>query len=267
MLCAMQLFFALVKQSFQRHLTYRTATIVGFMTNLFFGLVRVALMTGLYQVQTSVSGITLEEAITFAGLTQGLIAYLNIFGSYEVMSSVYTGEIGSDLLKPVNYFIFWLAQDIGRAMVYLPLRGVTMMGAYAVLFGIILPDTAGQWFAFCISLVFGLLVSFSWRFLVNLSAFWTPYAVGVGRFAFGISWVMSGFFLPLRFYPDWFAYLCYLTPFPTSVNTVTEIYLGLLSGWAVWQGIGIQVLWVVILTVIAQILLKAGLRRLVILGG
>ena len=121
--------------------------------------------------------------------------------------------------------------------------------------------------AFALSLILGLLVSFAWRFLVNLAAFWTPNAVGVGRFAFGITWVMSGFFMPLRFFPDWFVTLCHLTPFPAMVNTIIEVYLGVLTGPALLRALLGQALWVVILVVAGQLVLRAGVRRLVIQGG
>ena len=51
------------------------------------------------------------------------------------------------------------------------------------------------------------------------------------------------------------------------VNTVIEIYLGLLSGPALIQALLIQVMWALLLTVLGQIVLQAGVRRLVIQGG
>jgi ABC-2 type transport system permease protein len=118
-----------------------------------------------------------------------------------------------------------------------------------------------------VSLVLSWLVGFAWRFLVNLAAFWTPNAQGIGRFAFGMAWVLSGFIMPLRFYPDWFITLANFTPFPAMVNTVVEIYLGVLSGPQMVQALLTQLVWFFILTAVAQVVLKAGMRRLVIQGG
>ena len=263
----MRLFWELSKLSFQRYLTYRAAAMAGLLTNVFFGFLRAAVLVALYGTRQEVADISVQGAITYTGLTQAVIAYLSIFGWYEIMRSVYNGEVASDLLKPLKYFTFWLAQDVGRAIVNLFLRGLTIMLIYALVFEITLPANGGQWLAFVLSLILGLLVSFAWRFLVNLAAFWTPNAVGVGRFAFGITWVMSGFFMPLRFFPDWFVTLCHLTPFPAMVNTIIEVYLGVLTGPALlWALLG-QALWVVILVVAGQLVLQAGVHRLVIQGG
>jgi len=263
----MRLFWELIKLAFQRQLTYRAANLAGLATNFFFGFLRASVMIALYRSEQQVAGITLRQAITYTGLTQATIAFLSLFGWWDVMTSVYSGDIASDLLKPLNYYTFWLAQDVGRAAASIIVRGITIMIAYALFFDITLPKTAGQWLALLVALGFSLLVSFSWRFLINLAAFWTPDARGIGRLAFGTSWFLSGFMMPLRFFPDWFVRLCHLTPFPSMINTVVEVYLGTLHGTALWRALAVQVAWAAALFVVGQVALRMGVRRLVIQGG
>ncbi|MFL7794583.1 MAG: ABC transporter permease [Anaerolineae bacterium] len=263
----MRLFYELVKTSFHQQLTYRTANLAGLVTNFFFGLLRAAILIALYGTTQDVAGLSIQDAVTYTGLTQAVIAFLSFFGWWEVMQSVYSGDISSDLLKPMRYYTFWLAKDLGRALATFLVRGVTIMVAYALVFDITFPKSAGLWLAVSVALVLSTMISFSWRFLVNLSAFWTPDARGVGRFAFILSWFMSGFLMPLRFFPDWFVRLCHLTPFPATVNTVIEVYLGVLTGPEIVRALGFQLLWFLILFIACQLVLRAGVRRLVIQGG
>jgi ABC-2 type transport system permease protein len=263
----MRLFWELVKLAFQRQLTYRAATLAGLATNLFFGLLRASVLIALYGTQREVAGISLDGAITYTGITQAVIAYLSFFSWSEVMHSVYSGDIASDLLKPMRYFSFWLAQDLGRALANFMTRGLTIMVAYALFFGITLPGNGAQWLALGAALALGWLVSFAWRFLINLSAFWTPNATGVIRLGFILSWFFSGFLMPLRFFPAWFVRLAYLTPFPHIVNTIVEVYLGVVTGPALLGALLGQLLWVFILVGASQVVLRAGVRRLVIQGG
>ena len=237
------------------------------MTNLFFGLLRASVMAALYGARQSVASMSLQDAITFTGLTQACIAFLSLFSWFEIIYSVNNGQVGSDLLKPMNYFSFWMAQDLGRALVNLGLRGLTIMVFYAIVFDITTPQSPMQWLALVASILLAWMVSFSWRFLINLSAFWVPNAVGLCRLFFALSWFLSGFLMPLRFFPDWFVRLCYLTPFPYMVNTVVEVYLGLLPGPQLAQALLNQAAWVVLLVAAGQIVLRAGVRRLVIQGG
>lgn len=263
----MRLFFELTKQSIHRHLTYRAATLAGLVTNFVFGLMRVAVLVALYGDAQEVEGITLSGIITYACLSQAVIAYLSMFGWYELMNSVYTGEVAADLLKPMNYFSYWMAQDLGRALVNLLLRGVLLMILFSFMLDLDTPQTALQWLALPMAIILSWLLSFSWRFLINLAAFWTPNAVGFGRFGFVLSWFFSGFLMPLRLFPEWTVKLANLTPFPHMLNSVVELYIGVLSGTELAQALLIQLSWALGLILVGQLMMKAAVRRLVILGG
>lgn len=263
----MRLIIELAKLSFQRQLTYRTATLAGLATNFFFGMLRVAVMIALFGTRGDVNGFSLRDAITFTGLTQSLIGFLSLFGWYDMMNSIYTGAVACDLLKPMGFFRYWLAQDLGRALAQLILRGFPMMAAYAVLIGISYPSGYDRWAVLVFSLILAWMLSFSWRFLVNLSGFWTPDARAIGRFGFVLLYFVTGFLMPLRFFPDWFVHLCDFTPFPHMVNTVIEVYLGVLKGPELTFALIKQLGWVILLIFACQLTMRAGVRRLVIQGG
>jgi len=263
----MKAFFATTQTSFRRQLTYRAANLSGLFTNLMFGFFRAAVLIALYGDQSSVNGLSIEGAITFSGLSQALIGFLSFFHWYELMHTVYEGQVGSDLLKPQNFFLYWLGIDTGRALGSLLIRSLPLFIVFAIFYDVIIPQTFAQWAAFFLSLGFAHLISFGWRFLVNLSAFWTPNALGIGRFAFGLSWTFSGFFMPLTLFPDWLAQFSRLTPFGAGVYIPFEIYLGLRQGDALWLGLAIQAFWVIALILLDHIVLRLGVRKLVIQGG
>lgn len=112
----------LARQSFRRHLTYRAAAFAGLLTNFFFGLLRVALYLALLHSADSAGSLTALDAITYTALTQGIITFLSIFGWYDLMYSVDTGQVASDLLKPLPLQLYWLAVDSGRAFAAFLLR-------------------------------------------------------------------------------------------------------------------------------------------------
>jgi ABC-2 type transport system permease protein len=143
----MRLFYELIKTSFHQQLTYRTANLAGLATNFFFGLLRAAILIALYGTAQKVAGLSLRDAVTYTGLTQAVIAFLSFFGWWEVMRSVYSGDISSDLLKPMRTYTFWLAKDLGRALACFLVRGVTIMAAYALAFDITLPTSVWHWLA------------------------------------------------------------------------------------------------------------------------
>jgi ABC-2 type transport system permease protein len=263
----MTLFLHLIRLSFKQQLAYRMALWAGLATNLFFGVLRAVLLIALYAGQGEVNGLSMGAALNYVGLTQSMIAYLTLFGSMDLMNTIYSGAIGADLLRPVSYFIFWMGRDFGRSLVNLLGRGVLFMLLYGLIFPITIPNRLDQWLTLVISLLLAWLVSFSWRYLVNLAAFWTPDARGILRIAFTFSQFLSGFVMPLRLLPDWFSALTQYTPFPSMVNTSVEIYLGTLNGDPLWQALWLQLVWFLVLAGLGQLVYRAGIRRLVVQGG
>ena len=264
---AISLFWHLVKLSFKQQLAYRLALWAGLATNLFFGILRAVLLIALYGGRSDVNGLTMNGAVTYVGLTQAMIAYLTIFGSFDLMNSIITGAIGTDLLKPVSFFVYWVGRDFGKSLVNLLGRGVLFILVYSLFYPMVIPNRLEQWVYLVVSLILAWLVSFSWRFLVNLAAFWSPDSRGILRIGFTLSQFLSGFLMPLRLLPDWFTNLVRLTPFPSMVDTSVQIYLGTLTGSQMWDALLLQLFWFLALAGGSQLVLRAGVRRLVIQGG
>lgn len=263
----MQVFWHIVRLAFRQQLTYRVAILAGMVTNLFFGLLRVALLMALYQGRGEVNSLDVSEAITFIALSQSLIAFLEVFGSFGLMDTVYTGSIGSDLIKPLNLFTLWLGRDFGRSLVNLIGRGALFALGFMLFYPLKLPPRLESWLALPSALILGWLTSFAWRFLVNLVAFWSPDGRAIGRGLFALSQFFSGFIIPLRILPDWFSRLAHYTPFPAMLNTPIEIYLGVIGGQEIIIALLYQVLWFGLLVLAGQGIYRLGIKRLVVQGG
>ncbi|MGD8605594.1 MAG: ABC-2 family transporter protein [Anaerolineales bacterium] len=263
----MRLFWEIAKLSFRRQINYRAAALAGVATNFFFGLLRAAVLLAFMGARNEAFGFDRQQVVTFTGLTQAVIAYLSFFNWTELIDTVYTGQVAGQLLKPMSFFYQWLARDAGRALAQALMRGLTLLGIYSLLFDLTFPSSWQQWLVVLIALSLAWLVSFSWRFLVSLTAFWSPNATGYLRFFFGLSWILSGFAFPLRFFPDWFQDLAYMTPFPALVNTPIELFLGQLPSSQWLPTLAYQIVWAGMLLLAGQLVLRAGIRRLVIQGG
>jgi ABC-2 type transport system permease protein len=254
--------------SFKQQTAYRVALWAGLFTNLFFGFLRVALIVALYQNQSSVNQVSVEASVTFVALSQGLIAFCSVFGDLELMRAISSGEIGAILLKPTSLFNYWLARDFGKSQLNLWGRGVLLVAIFGLFYSLVMPTSLAQWGFFGFSLFLGWLLSFAWRFIVNIAAFWLQDAMGWGRLAFILTQIFSGFFLPLRLLPDWFILFSRNTPFPYMITSPIEIFLGINNTWTgMISEIALQMLWLFVLYLIAQGLMRAGLRHLVIQGG
>ncbi len=261
--------FALARSAFQRQFAYRAANLAGLITNLFFGLLRAAVVIALFDARggAPVAGYGLRESVTFMGVAQALIGWVALWGWWDLLRSVKTGEIANDLQRPVDFFWYWAAQDFGRAISQLLMRGIPLLLAFGLAYPIVWPADAGQATLLGISLGLAWFGSFAWRFMFSLVAFWTTDAMGVARIAIFVQMFLAGFFLPITFFPDAVGGIIRLLPFAGMVNTPIEIFVNVARGPDALAAVALQTFWAAALYLGARLVLAAGIRRLTILGG
>ncbi|MBI3658898.1 ABC-2 family transporter protein [Candidatus Acetothermia bacterium] len=262
-------YLALFQKSFQRMTAYRGATIAGVLTNFFFGLLRAYVFIAVYQAsgRAYIGGYSLRDAVTYTALTQALIASINLWSWWEVLRLIRSGDITTDLTKPYHFFSSWLARDLGRAMFQLIFRGAPILIFFPLFFELTWPGSLLHWAFALLSILLAIMISFTWRFFVNLAAFWFVDAMGIGRFAYLTMTFMSGFTVPVAYFPDWLKFAVNLTPMPSMVNTPIEVYLGIVRGTDLWVALGVQIFWFVLMTLLCEFLYRRGVQKLIIQGG
>jgi ABC-2 type transport system permease protein len=83
----------------------------------------------------------------------------------------------------------------------------------------------------------------------------------------GMSWLFSGYFLPLEFYPEWLAAVTRALPFQAMVYTPSAIYTGSLAGSAALYAFLAQLGWTAALLGAGRLAFRTAYRRLVMQGG
>ncbi len=263
----MRVYWEVAKKNFQAQMAYRTANIAGLFTNLFFGVLRAFLFIALFEARPQVAGWTVGDALTYTALTQALFTPLAVYGWWAMSLTIPTGAVVSDLSRPFDFFTYWFARDLGRAIYQLLWRGLPVMLLFALFFEINTPATPAHYLLFLISLLLALGVSFAWHFAVNTLAFWFVDIYGLGTILFMIGTFFSGFVIPVDFFPPWLAAIAQATPFPSMINTPMQVYLGVISGPELIWRLAMQMIWLVSLIGLSQWLIHLGRRKLVIQGG
>lgn len=265
----MRAYLEAMRMSYRRYRTYTSATFAGLLTNAFFGVLRSSVFVALYRSQMGavVDGFSLRDAISYVWLSQGMIAVLSLWSWFEIADSIRSGEIAGELTRPVSYFGFWLARDLGRAGYHVLFRLLPTVTLGALLFGVQRPHALATVPLVAVSLLLAVVISFEVRFILNVSAFWTTDVRG----SYGIALVFlnffSGFLVPLAFFPAWLRSLAQRLPFSGMVSTPLTLYLEQATGSSALWLLGKQALWVLLLMGASRLTLWAALRRLVVQGG
>jgi viologen exporter family transport system permease protein len=255
------------RRGYRRYAAYPAATIAGAFTNTIFGFMRAYILLAVYRNRTEVGGYDAVDAVTYAWLTQALIMTVFAFAWHELALRIRDGSIVTDLSRPLDPQRYWLAFDLGRAPYHFLYRGVPPFVVGALVFDLRYPDNPLLWLAFALSVVLGVVVSFGFRFLYNLAAFWLVDYRGVVTISLVVSLFFSGMIIPVAFFPDWLSTLAHVLPFASIVQVPIDVYLGKYEGAALAGVMTLQAAWAIGLLGLGHAVLAAGARKVVIQGG
>ncbi len=262
----MRLYLELARTSFQQQFAYRAATLAGLFTNSIFGVMIASIFLAFYasQGEAEVATWTRDHTVTLIWINQSLLMTVFIWGWWEVTRSIQTGAIVSELLKPFDYFTYWLSRDLGRSLAHFLLRGIPTFTIGAIFFDLLPPAGIGQALGFLGSIWLAVTISLCLRFMANLAGFWVLDHRGVSMIYVAVFNFFSGMLAPLDFLPESAQTIAAFLPFQAVLMVPNEIYLGRMP---VWEGFAVQLFWIAALTLLAKKVLRAGEQKLVVQGG
>ena len=263
-------FGALVWSGFRRYATYRQATIAGSFTNIVFGFLRCYVLLAVAAEATGnrPGGYDAQQLATYVWVGQGLLSVTGIWGWTELADRIRTGDIASDLLRPVPPVMSYLAADLGRALHGLLTRCIGPLVAGLLFFPLATPHRAQTVPLFALSVVLAVIGSFGCRYLVNATAYWLHDARGPQMLWTLGSGVLAGLYFPLRLLPDWLAVTLWVaTPLPGLLQTPLDVLVerdppALQAGL-----VALQAVWAVALLALAAHVQGRAERKLVVQGG
>lgn len=263
----MRLYYEIALRSFRRATVYRSSYVAGILTNAFFGVLRSFMYIGLYGAGGAVAGFTLPDAISYTWVTQALISIgAGWVFSRELMQSIRTGDVVTDLARPWNFYGYWFSQSLGERGFNLLVRGALTYLIGVLYFRAYLPGAA-EWLGFAAAVALALVLSFAFSFIVNMSAFWLIDSNGVMMIANIMLSFFSGFLLPIAFFPAPLAAFARALPFQAITGVPAQIFLGQIRGAALGQALLLQLGWSTALVALGLLMLRAAMRKVTIQGG
>jgi ABC-2 type transport system permease protein len=263
----MRLYLELARRSFQQQFSYRGATLAGIFTNGVFGIMIASVFLALYRSQNGdgdVAGWSRDQTITLVWINQSLLMTVYMWGWWEVTRNIQSGAIVNELLKPYDYFSYWLSRDLGRALAHFFIRGIPTFTVGIIFFDLLPPENLTRAIVFPLSVALAVVTSFCVRFIANVFGFWVIDYRGLAMMFAAVVNFFSGFLAPLAFLPGPVKTIANVLPFRSIIMIPNEIYLGQIT---IWEGLGFQILWIAVLVFAGRYLMSLGERQLVVQGG
>ncbi len=263
-------FGALIGSGFRRYATYRQATIAGTFTNVVFGFLRCYVLLAVAEgaAGNSPGGYAPDQLALYVWVGQGLLSVIGIWGWTELADRIRSGDIAADLLRPIGPVTAYLAADLGRALHGMLTRFGPPLLAGAVFFPL---HTPARWQTvplFALSIMLAVIICFGCKYLVNSTAYWLQDARGpIMLWTLG-SGVLGGLYFPLRLLPESVLYpLWLLTPLPSLLQTPLDVIAERDGPVTQSALVALQVVWAVIVLLLAGLVQRRAEKRLVVQGG
>ena len=254
----------------QSAMEYRANFLLSLLTAVWPIFIQTFLWTAIFKNSGNsvVLGYTFGQILTYTVMAQLVSRLVKTGFEYEVNDDVKSGGLNKFIVKPVGYFGYRLSSFLGQKSAQLLVMLVFLAGAMVIL-GVVLHAsfTLIGTSAFFLSLLFAFALNFAVFFCVSMLAFWLT-EIGFLFEAVRIVFIaLSGGIFPLDIFgKDIQKILSYL-PFKYTVNFPVEVLNGKIPPDGIILGFGIQIFWILVVSVLALFLWRAGAKRYVAVGG
>lgn len=212
-------------------------------------------------------GVTGDIMVTYTVISQ-LMSSLYYMGVEDRISdAVKTGSIATDMIKPINLFSLYFAEDIGNIAFNFVFSTVPMFAVALLVFGLPAPASAAHFGLFFVSFILGYAINWVFSAIFAMMAFT---AIDLGP-VFSIKYhfvnMLSGSVVPLWFFPEWLRNAMYCLPFVYMYQEPLSMYIGKYTPAECLAKLGIQAAWLAGLLVVFAFAQNRATHRVMVQGG
>jgi ABC-2 type transport system permease protein len=221
----------------------------------------------LYHARSNVNGYNVKDALSYTWAIQAMIMVVLPFTWVDLMQTIRSGEVVTDLSKPCDFFLYWFSREMGRNCYYALFRAIPTYLAGALLFGLPLGANPGVWPGFLLCLLLGSMNGTTFRIFLNLPAFWIIEVRSLVLLGITLALFFTGSYIPVIFFPDWLARLSMWLPFSEMMNAPAQVLLGKVYGIALLNMLATQLGWLLLMAVVTRLITAIATRKVEIQGG
>lgn len=263
----MKPYLALFKSRFLTLLQYRIAALAGIGTQVFWGIVKVMVLTAFYAYAPDGQPISLEQAIIFIWIGQAILPLLPWNIDREIDAQVRTGNVAYELIRPVDLYQCWFVRGLALRLIPTLLRGIPLYVIAVLCFDLPLPISAVAAGAFTTALVLAALLSAAMTAFFATTLFWTISGEGIQRLLPHITLLFSGLLVPLPLFPARLQYLLDVQPFRAIIDIPIRLYCGVIPTSEAPYYLAFQLLWLCAFVALGKLMMGRAIHRLAIQGG
>lgn len=242
---------------------YRTHSMVSIFVGPVYFLVQYFIWTAVYGKSAQLNGISLEQMLTYFGVTT-LMGYLTMdFADWNLQMLVRTGKFLTFALRPIHHRFFALSQKIGHRILGFIFEFLPCLLIFIFIFRVNMRPYSYFWTILSVMLAF--MMNLYMNYTIGLTAFWLVQATSVRSVCLLLQSIFSGGLVPLVFFPMWLQKLLFFLPFQYVSYVPAMVFTGefTLGGirMTIPQIVGIQAAAVLVMALFSEVLYRLSMKR------
>lgn len=258
--------FALAKMHFNEYNIYKSNFYLFTLNRIVEIIVYIFVWQAIYNQTGDAGGFSISQMVTYYILA---VAFSSIatWGINEDMAhSIRNGQINKELLNPISYFQYYFGVNIGE-LAFAIVIGLATFIICAIFWRLTLPVNLFCFILCIIVILLGIPITFFLQMIVGTTGFYTNSIWGMQILRKSIIQIFSGIIAPITLFPMWFQNLSKILPFKELIYTPINIWLGQVSYNEIFFIIIKQIIWGIILYILAKLFFEHAIKKITINGG
>ncbi len=257
---------ALGKMQFNQYNIYKSNFWLFTLNRIVEIVVYIFVWQAIYSQTGNAGGLTISQMVTYYILA---ISFSSIatWGINETMAhSIRNGQINKELLNPITYFQYYFGINLGE-LAFAGVIGIATFIICAIFWKLVLPANLLDFVLCIVVIILGIPITFFIQMIVGICGFYTNSIWGMQILRKAIIQIFSGIIAPITLFPIWFQKLSVWLPFKELIYTPINIWLGQIEYSQIMFVILKQIIWGVILYIIAKLFFNHAIKNVTINGG
>jgi len=263
-------YWHVINVGIQNTLVYRVNFVFRSIFNLIPLIATISLWRTVYaSKEGDVAGYSLAQMISYYLIVTIVDALTAVWDDdWQIAADIRDGNISQFLLKPIDFLTYRFCLFGAQRLIYtaVALVPVTLFILVQRKYFVLPADTATLG-VFLISIALTGMLQFLISYTLALLAFWLLEISTLIFIIFAFEYIAGGHLFPLDILPPALAKVLFFTPFPYQMFFPVSIYVGKITGSAMWQGLFIQAMWVIAFYALARFVWWRGIRKYSAVGG
>ena len=215
----------------------------------------------------SAQGVSSQDMLTYTTISilMGNLLTMNV--QHRIVDSIRTGNVALDMLKPMNIYISYLAEDFGEAVVAFFQKVLPLLVISSLMFGLSKAASTMHFLLFLFSFIFSYFINWLLAAMLGLWAFRTFSLGPMMAVKTYIIKLLSGSIIPVWFFPDKLQGILEFLPFVNIYQTPLGIYIGKYSVQSALEHMAVQLFWDAVLLTLFVALQRKMAQQVLVQGG